>query len=127
MNPADTLADIRVIDLSQNLAGPWCTQLLADLGADVIKVEPPGGDPARAWGPEQQAALPGKGGFARIKGAFWNTIEGLREGLRTEAAIKPSARTGLGSGSMCAAAHARRAGARTGSPARSRRQRRATS
>ncbi len=51
------LAGVRVLDLSRVLAGPWASQLLADLGADVVKVEAPGrGDDTRHWGPPELVA-----------------------------------------------------------------------
>jgi len=43
------LAGLRIVDLTTGLAGPYCSKLLVDQGAEVIKVEPPGGDPMRRW------------------------------------------------------------------------------
>ena len=51
MAPSSTLSDLRVIECAEGVAGPYCGKLLADLGADVIKIEPPGGDSARRFGP----------------------------------------------------------------------------
>lgn len=48
--PLPTLAGLRVLEIGHFVAAPFCTRLLADLGADVIKVEPRTGDPARSWG-----------------------------------------------------------------------------
>lgn len=68
--PELALDGVRVVDLSQGIAGPYCTKLLADLGAEVIKVEPPDGDYTRGLGPfPGDVADPNKSGlFIHLNG-----------------------------------------------------------
>lgn len=68
------LENIKVLDLSRVLAGPWCTQLLGDLGAEVIKIERPGsGDDTRHWGPPWHGE-----GDARVAAYFLSANRGKK-------------------------------------------------
>ena len=72
------LDGIRVLDLSRILAGPWCTMVLGDLGAEVIKVEnPAGGDDTRTFGP------PFAGGESAYYMAFNRNKRGILADLKT--------------------------------------------
>lgn len=67
---AGALSHLKVLDLSRVLAGPWCTQMLADMGADVVKVERPGaGDDTRHWGPP---FMPGADGQETTQATYFN-------------------------------------------------------
>jgi crotonobetainyl-CoA:carnitine CoA-transferase CaiB-like acyl-CoA transferase len=59
------LSHFRIVDLSCILAGPFCTQLLADFGAEVQKLEPPEGDPTRGWGPPFEDGDAGESAYFR--------------------------------------------------------------
>jgi crotonobetainyl-CoA:carnitine CoA-transferase CaiB-like acyl-CoA transferase len=76
------LAGFRVIDCSTVLAGPYCTMLLGDLGADVIKVEPPEGDATRGWGPPWVEAG-GEAGGARTA-AYYLSVNRNKRALRLD-------------------------------------------
>jgi crotonobetainyl-CoA:carnitine CoA-transferase CaiB-like acyl-CoA transferase len=82
---AAPLAGIRVLDCSRVLAGPFATWLLAGLGADVTKVEPPGGDETRAWGP------PWWGDPSERISAYWASVNAGKRvvslDLRTDAGL----------------------------------------
>jgi crotonobetainyl-CoA:carnitine CoA-transferase CaiB-like acyl-CoA transferase len=73
---ATALSGVRVLDLSRIMAGPWSAQMLADLGADVIKVEiPTKGDDTRSWAPY---VGPTEAGKARASAYFWSANRGKR-------------------------------------------------
>ena len=78
---AGPLAGLRILELGHFVAAPFCTRLLGDLGADVIKVEPPGaGDPVRQWG-------------GRFKGeSAWWSVHGRNKRCVTLDLKKPRAR-----------------------------------
>jgi len=80
-DPTGPLAGVRVVDCSTVLAGPYCTMVLGDLGADVIKIEPPDGDATRAWGPPWAA----DGRTATYYIAINRNKRSLRLDLRQEA------------------------------------------
>src|ERR1700691_2586613 len=52
-NRSGPLVGLKVLEIGHYIAAPFCTRILADLGAEVIKLEPPGGDPFRGWGAEK--------------------------------------------------------------------------
>lgn len=70
MNGEPPLAPIRVIELARILAGPWIGQTLADLGAEVLKVESPEGDDTRRWGPPFIERPDGRGGVETVAAYF---------------------------------------------------------
>jgi crotonobetainyl-CoA:carnitine CoA-transferase CaiB-like acyl-CoA transferase len=74
------LEGVRVLDLSRILAGPLCTMMLADMGADVIKVEPPGtGDDTRIWGPP----------FVGSESAYFLGLNRNKRSITLNMAVKP--------------------------------------
>lgn len=70
LNDRAPLSGLKVVELARILAGPWIGQTLADLGAEVIKVESPGGDDTRTWGPPFIERDDGNGGKEKVAAYF---------------------------------------------------------
>ena len=80
IQPSSALDGLRVLDLTRILAGPLCTMMLGDMGADVIKVEPPGtGDDTRTWGPP----------FVGSEAAYFLGLNRNKRSLTLNMAVKP--------------------------------------
>ncbi len=75
------LAGLRVVDCSTVLAGPYCTMLLGDLGADVVKIEPPEGDATRGWGPPWVGPADAEG---RRTAAYYLAVNRNKRGMRLD-------------------------------------------
>lgn len=90
MTTPPPLSGIRVIDLSRVLGGPFATQILADHGADVIKIEPPDGDETRRWGPPHERDEQGR----IVSAAYFAGTNRSKRGLALDL-TKPAARTVL--------------------------------
>ncbi|MEX0337545.1 MAG: CaiB/BaiF CoA transferase family protein [Arenibacterium sp.] len=89
MNAKGPLDGLRVLDLSRILAGPTCTQLLGDYGADVIKVEKPGqGDDTRAWGPPY---VSGTDGQPRAESAYYLSANRNKRSIAVDIASEAGA------------------------------------
>ncbi len=84
---AGPLSGFRVLDLSRILAGPWASQLLADLGAEVIKIERPGqGDDTRGWGPPY---MPDESGAPTSESAYFHSANRGKQSVCIDISSKP--------------------------------------
>lgn len=87
------LATLRVVDLSTEIAGPYCTKMLVDGGADVLKVEPPGGDPLRRWTASGTLLAPGEDGalFQHLNASKRSLVADLRTSAGRELVLELAA------------------------------------
>ena len=84
--PEGALEGVKVLDLTHHIAGPWCTKLLADFGADVLKIERPSGDPARSMPPFYHDEIDGEKSLLFL---YLNTSKrGMTLNLKTQQGVR---------------------------------------